>query len=915
MSTLLRKLSHPRTLVVVLLLPLLVVGIGMWALSGRVDNVDKVPAAVVNLDKGAKMKVDGKEQNVPLGRQLAGGLTQPDTVDSDDKDDDPEDVGFDWSLTTKDDAEKGLKDGTYGAVVVIPKDFSKNLTTIGKKDAVPAEIKVNTNDASGALNSVIGSAVSDAAANTMGGEFTKQYLDGLYVGFNDMHKNFSKLADGADELSDGAGDLSDGADKNAKGTHDLADGASELADGTQQLADQTPQLAEGTRGLADGVGQFSGGMGQLATGADGIADGVDGLAGGLDQLGDGADGLADGVGQLDQGINGTKKNPGLVQGADQLAQGMKGDGTEKNPGLAKGSDSLADGAEQYADGADQYADGMTQAYQGLRNGTGDQPGLPDGARQIADGVDQYADGVGDYTDGVQQLSDTLAGPLPDGNGGTMPGTSGMKDAINAVNTACADGGGDNQCGQAAQLLAAYAQAADQGLNGDGTEDNPGLVEPGKQLNGGAKDLSDGADQYADGVEQGLQQTFVGQDGSTKNPTQESLLGGAQGLAQGADGIADGNRQFADQIPQLVDGVDGLASGIKKLGDGTPQLADGASQLADGVDQSADGAHQLSDGASQYADGVHKSADGAGQLASGADQLADGTDQLSDGTKGLADGTSGLADGTQKLADGNDKFADGIDKYADGTTKYADGVKDGADQMPTYSTSDRKTMSDMGAQPIESFSHRDNEAAGADTATFPFVLSLALWLGAFGTFLLLPALSKKLLASAVPMWQVVLRSLLPGLIVAVVQTVAVLALLTGIGIDPISPLAVGLVSLSGAIMFAAFHQALLSLFGERVGRIASIVLMVLQVVILAGILPLQTAPQLLQDLSGLMPLSIVSQGLVHASLGGSLTSTTVTLLSILAWFAISLIITLVFSRGARNVKPARSGHGRKEPVAA
>jgi putative membrane protein len=440
-----------------------------------------------------------------------------------------------------------------------------------------------------------------------------------------------------------------------------------------------------------------------------------------------------------------------------------------------------------------------------------------------------------------------------------------------------------QCVAAAQVLAGYSQVTDGYLHGDGSEKNPGLVN--------------GADKYADGV----QKAFAGEGRGTENPTQKSLLGGAQGIAQG-------NREFADQIPQLVDGVDGLAGGIKKLGKGTPQLADGATQLADGVGQSADGAGQL-------ADGARESADGAGKLAGGADQLADGTDQLADGTKGLADGTSGLADGTQKLADGNDKFADGIDKYADGTTKYADGVKEGADKIPTYSKSDRKTMSNMGAQPIKSFSHRDNEAAGADTATFPFVLSLALWLGAFGTFLLLPALSKKLLASAVPMWRVVLRSLLPGLAVAVVQTVAVLALLTGIGIDPISPLAVGLVSLSGAIMFAAFHQGLLALLGERVGRIASIVLMVLQVVILAGILPLQTAPQLLQDLSGLMPLSIVSQGLVHASLGGSLTSTTVTLLSILAWFAISLIVTLVFSRGARNVKTSRAGQGRKEPVAA
>src|SRR5699024_1834523 len=76
------RLNHPRTLLVVLILPLLVVGLGMWALSGRVDRLDAVPAAVVNLDEGAEMEdADGEVQQVPLGRMLAGALTQPGTVE------------------------------------------------------------------------------------------------------------------------------------------------------------------------------------------------------------------------------------------------------------------------------------------------------------------------------------------------------------------------------------------------------------------------------------------------------------------------------------------------------------------------------------------------------------------------------------------------------------------------------------------------------------------------------------------------------------------------------------------------------------------------------------------------------------------------------------------------------------------
>lgn len=130
--------APPRTLIVVLLLPLLVAAVGMWALSGRVDRIDEVPAAVVNLDEGTTMEVDGEEQMVPFGRLLAGGLTQPGTVEGQEA---PEMTGFDWRLTDAEDARQGLRDGTYAAVVTIPADFSDKVGTLGTPDAVQAQLQ------------------------------------------------------------------------------------------------------------------------------------------------------------------------------------------------------------------------------------------------------------------------------------------------------------------------------------------------------------------------------------------------------------------------------------------------------------------------------------------------------------------------------------------------------------------------------------------------------------------------------------------------------------------------------------------------------------------------------------------------------------------------------------------------------
>src|SRR5690625_7862533 len=49
----------------------------------------------------------------------------------------------------------------------------------------------------------------------------------------------------------------------------------------------------------------------------------------------------------------------------------------------------------------------------------------------------------------------------------------------------------------------------------------------------------------------------------------------------------------------------------------------------------------------------------------------------------------------------------------------------------------------------------------------------------------------------------------------------------------------------------------------------------------------------------MPLSIVTQGLVHASLGGTLVTTASILLAILAWGVISVLATMFGSRTARR----------------
>lgn len=971
------RLLHSRILVLVLLLPVLVAGIGLWALSGRVDRLDDVPAAVVNLDEGAEMEVDGETQTVPLGRSVAGALTQPGTAgDAADTSSslasvsgDEDTAGFNWQLTSEDNAYDGLRDGSYAAVIVIPEDFSENLVTIGTTDAAPAMIEVTTNDANSQLNALIATAVTQAAATGLGGQMTEQYLDGIYLGFDDLKDGYQEAADGADELADGSGELSDGLDQSADGADQLAGGADELAtgteefsggvvslaDGAQQSADGSDELADGLGSLADGAGdaaegsqELTSGLGQLSDGADDLAEGNQQLADGLDDLATGAEDLDDGVGALQTGMRGDENNDGLLDGAEQLEAGVVGDGTADNPGLAAGADQLASGLEQYADVVSQAA----VAVNG--DGTAENPGLSSTADSLSSGAEELGQGAEDLaaaTDGLAAGGDAMS-TYADSLNGTVNGDGSDADPGMAASAAalaeslCAEDPEGDQCATASQLAedAAVVSGTVNG-NPDAPESNPGMLATAEGLSEAAGAIQPGSQALADGINgteeqaglvqgvegvqayaDGLDTAFNG-DGSAENP---GLIASADQLAEGARSSADGAEQLEDGVVALSDGLGEYAEGVDTLADGTGQLAegarssaDGASDLADGADQlatgleaSASGSSELTGGLDQLAAGSDASADGASQLAEGNQQLADGADELATGSEQLADGSSELADGSGELADGTEQLADGSEELTDGTEQLADGLQDGADQVPSYSEDERDRMSAQAASPVDTEADRENEASGATTAIFPFVVGLALWLGAFAAALLLPALSRKLMDRAMPMWKVALRSLLPALAVAAAQTVAVLAVITAIGISPVSPLAVAVVALAGAVMFAMLHQALMVLCGNRVGRLLSVILVVLQVVALVGILPIETAPPALESIAGFMPLTIVTEGLTHAALGGSLVSTLGTLGSILVWAGISLVITLVAARGARRVDGRRAAApSGAEPVAA
>lgn len=526
------------TLIGLVLVPLVMAAGFLWATWDSTDRLDRVQAAVVNLDK--PVKLNGR--TVPLGRQLAGGLVTGGSGQD-------VDTNFSWVLTDAGDAARGLESGTYAAVVTIPETFSARATSFSTTDADtirPATFDVATSEVSGITDPVVARAITAAATSALNTTVTKQYLDGIYLGFNDLNRQFKTVAESS-------GKLADGTEKLSTGIGGVSTGAGALAEGLQQLDDGAQQLSRGTTGLSTGTAA---------------------LAKGLQQLSDGASAL-----------------PGSTR---QLAAGTaaSADGADK---LAAGADRLTDGGSKLSDGAARLAGGV----RALRTGTAAQPG---GTQAFAAGVQRYATGVTTYRDTFAALARaddaTVLAQVPTlcPAGTPAPLCSGVIDAFQGGITATLAGFENTKNPRtgatvpglipSAQQLATGARGLDGGI-AQLASGASGVATGAAGLATGTSGLADGAGELAGGL--------------------DKLAGGTDRLAEGLTPLAAGIASSAAGAGELATGASKLRTGAAGLATGTGTSASGADELAAGTVKLAGAGKRLADGTQQLAAGLAKGA--------------------------------------------------------------------------------------------------------------------------------------------------------------------------------------------------------------------------------------------------------------------------------------------------------------------
>lgn len=267
-----------------------------------------LPVAVVNKDQATYYQ--GKKFQV--GHDLVSKLKDNDDLE--------------WHFVSEKEANDGLSHKKYYMVITIPKNFSKNATTVLNRHPHKMNLTYKTNDS---LN-YIGKVISETGAKQVNSEIRESvstaYADTMFKVVKKVGKGFNKAASGSKQLADGSKVLNDGLNTYTAGVGQVNNGVIQLAAGVVPLSDGVQKLTAGSTALATGLKTYTAGVSQVNNGVQTLNSSTGTLATGVNALATGSNTLKDGIGQYTAGVvkldDGLGKLAAGSQKLSQLPQGV-----------------------------------------------------------------------------------------------------------------------------------------------------------------------------------------------------------------------------------------------------------------------------------------------------------------------------------------------------------------------------------------------------------------------------------------------------------------------------------------------------------------------------------------------------------------------------------------------------------------
>ncbi|HDR8178126.1 phage infection protein [Bacillus cereus] len=821
-------------IIAVLFVPILYAGMFLWAFWDPYKQLDDLPVAVVNLDKGAVF--DGK--SIEVGKGLVDNLK--------------DNKSFKWEFVSEKEAKKGMEGRKYYMLVRIPDDFSSNATTLLKDNPKPLNLEYIPNESLNFLSSQIGGTAIEKIKTEVSSTLTKTYAEKMFDSIQDVSKGLADGAEGANKLHDGSSELHDGSSKVTDGLHTLQGKSGEIQTGVGKLFDGSGKVTAGLNTLNSKTGEMQIGIGKLVDGSGKVTDGLHVLNSNA-----GIGKLVDGSGKVTAGLNTLNSKTGELRDGSEKVTGGLNKLVSKSGDLKTGTTDLSNGMGKLVEGRSQLEKGSQEIQKGLQDLNSNVQKSAAGLEEMQSKVPSILNTVNEKIDGaganINQLNELTQSTVGDAKTAaqdvanlqkqieSLPKeyqeqlqpfiTSAVKSTATVQQKAAGVAGGTNKLNEEVKQLKGEIHQTTNGLQNK-------LPNP-----AGMKALADGVEKLTN-----AQNEFV-----------SKFHGFGEGLDNakiGADKLKDGSVQLIDGVTQLQSGSGKVTDGLGQLSAGVNQLADGSSQVTGGLGTLSAGVNQLTDGSSQVTGGLGTLSVGANQMAGGVNQLADGSGQVTTGLGTLSTGSTQLIDGVNKLADGSGKVTDGLVKVNDGSGELAEKLGEGAEKTGEIKGTD-KTY-DMFASPVKVKTEKMAEVPNYGTGFTPYFLSLGLFVGALLLSIVYPLRDTVGVPKSGFSWFIskfgVLLSV--GIIQAIVADVI---LLFGLGVEVQSIPYFILFSIITSLAFIALIQCLVTAFGDA-GRFIAIITLIMQLTTSAGTFPLELIPKFLQPFNAWLPMTYSVSGL-------------------------------------------------------
>lgn len=386
----------PRlALIVIVLMPLMYGALYLWAFWNPFDAVNKIPVALVNVDRGATV------QGTPLnaGKQVADGLIASDQLD--------------LHVVSEQEAKDGVEHGKYYFSITLPEDFSADIASPAGGDARSAQLIFTYNDANNYLSTVMGQDAAQQVVNKVGAQVGATTFDivindvtGLMPKLQEAQQGVNKLNTGMQQANTGAGEL-------ATNLVTAKNGAAELSGGLGQLDSAVVRATDPVLNALNGAN--TGGLSAVELNAL-----VQRLGSGTTTVSDQLSAVANSQSQASRTVDGVvaalraSPDPNMRRLADLLApvqsvlttQGLGPDATNQLAQLRSDSQVLS---TQLGNPGSPLRMGLGLLQSGtlrsdvlaVRGAAGE---LSSGASQLSNGLVELSNGADQLSSGTKQLA-------------------------------------------------------------------------------------------------------------------------------------------------------------------------------------------------------------------------------------------------------------------------------------------------------------------------------------------------------------------------------------------------------------------------------------------------------------------------------------------------------------------------------